>query len=119
MANEQYASMGPTSDLPGHMKPLEDGAMCDDHPDRAAVKKITGECDSFGSEYMYFCQECYDEYLEEELLEDCEWCHKLDVECSPIRDIDEGLSGPVYNVCSECRAKYNKRLQDEYERYGD
>lgn len=118
MANETYVSRGPVSTLPGQGKPLEDGSMCDEH-DRPAVKKIQGETDSFGCEFFYMCQECYDAYQNEgDPVYDCDHCHK-ERQCTPIRDIDEGMSGPVYYVCSECRSKHNKRLQEECDRYAD
>lgn len=39
--------------------------MCDDHPDRPATHRVQGETDSFGCEYIDWCQECHDKYLAE------------------------------------------------------
>ena len=39
------------------------GTMCDDHQDRPATHRIQGETDSFGCEYIDWCDECYDKYL--------------------------------------------------------
>jgi len=37
--------------------------MCDDHQDRPATHRIQGETDSFGCEYIDWCDECYTNYL--------------------------------------------------------
>lgn len=39
------------------------GAMCDDHTDRPATHRIQGETDSFGCEYIDWCDECHANYL--------------------------------------------------------
>ena len=42
---------------------VPEGATCDDHPDRPATHRVQGETDSFGCEYIDWCQECHDKYL--------------------------------------------------------
>ncbi len=39
------------------------GMMCDDHQDRPATHRVQGETDSFGCEYIDWCDECYEGYL--------------------------------------------------------
>jgi len=100
-------------------------ALGEDHqcPNPATVR-IQGETDSFGCEYIHYCEECdeLDEILSEiseeitgEEDSHCEWCRKTvkRKELSFTRDIDEGSSGPVYEVCGECRSKQNDYINDE------
>jgi len=96
---------GPISTLPGSIHRLPAGAMCDDHPDRPAVKRIQGETDSFGSEMNDLCQECVDALNQAEPTEgQCQWCHATAI-LKPQRDWEEGSSGPIYYVCSNCITK--------------
>lgn len=96
-------SNGPVSTLPGHFSRLPSGAMCDEHPDRIAVRRLQGETDSFGCEYHDMCQACADEYLRETHEADysgkCDWCRKQADRLYPHRDIEEGSCGRVYEVC--------------------
>ena len=108
---------GPLSTLPGSIHKLPVKATCDDHTDRPAVVRIQGETDSFGSELMDMCQECYDkykQYLEEHKNDtsDCDWCG-TDAVVYRHRDADEGCCGPVYNVCGPCIKKANDVLLEE------
>lgn len=102
---------GPISSLPGAIHRVPAGATCDDHDDRLAVKRIQGETDSFGSELIDMCQECFDKYQRESQAHQaaeeaypssaCQWCGipKL---LHPHRDWEEGSTGPVYQLCSDC-----------------
>jgi hypothetical protein len=47
----------------GSLHRVPSGMTCDDHPERLAVKRVQGETDSFGCEYIDWCQECYDNYV--------------------------------------------------------
>lgn len=89
-----------------------------------ATVRIQGETDSFGAEYYHLCDACYEldteieEYHTAKHAEDeahCEWCRKVtkQKDLRYTRDIDEGSSGPVYEVCSECRTKQNDYINDE------
>jgi hypothetical protein len=49
---------GPVSTLPGSLHDVPTGAMCDDHPDRPALRRVQGETDSFGAEFLDLCNEC-------------------------------------------------------------
>lgn len=109
---------GPISTLPGSRHALPPGTMCDDHPDRPATARVQGETDSFGSEMLDLCRECVDQLRAESepgATGCCDWCHKAtDVsDLKPKRDIDEGLTGPVYYVCSQCRRAYSERVAAE------
>lgn len=89
-----------------------------------ATTRIQGETDSFGAEYCHLCEACYEldteiqKYQTTKHAEDeahCEWCKKAtkQKDLRHTRDIDEGSSGPVYEVCSECRTKQNDYINDE------
>lgn len=107
--------------LPGNRVFINSGnAVCDDHLDRPAVIRIQGETDSFGCEYLYMCQECLDEYdrVEGEQEDECERCGSTD-DVGPYRDPDEGMSGPVYHICSTCRAKSNAYHSSDIDWYDD
>lgn len=111
---------GPIRSLPGSVLTLPSGATCDEHQDRPAVKRIQGETDSFGYESFDMCQECYDKYLAEKESPEanmghCDWCKKGPFKLIPTRDLDEGMTGPVYHVCSPCKIADSERLRREYE----
>lgn len=105
---------GPISSLPGGHHALPEGTKCDEHPDRPAVARVQGETDSMGSELNDLCAEC----LEAEKKADpttgtCDWCKTSNVTLHPRRDIDEGTSGRVYEVCKPCITADNRCLQEE------
>jgi hypothetical protein len=115
-------SHGPVNTLPGSRKNADVGTMCDQHPDRPAVRRVQGETDSFGAEYYDLCNEClaeHDKYAKEELHGACDWCGVEAADLRPRRDIDEGMCGRVYRVCGECVRKDNEQLEDEIRRYDD
>lgn len=97
------------------------GAMCDDHPDRAAESRVQIEADSIGSEYADLCSECLELHRKgkEERVGRCEWCRAGDgddkVRLHPVLDYEEGSHGPVYHVCTSCVDRRDARLQEEYE----
>lgn len=111
---------GPISSLPysSHCSPKD--AKCDEHPDRPAVARVQGETDSFGSEMHDCCQQCLDEIKRERLearerLSFCDYCKQETKGCAPMRDYDEGMCGPIYNVCPACRKKVNDEAREEME----
>jgi hypothetical protein len=98
--------------LPGHRRRLspDTTATCETegHEDRQAVWRVQGETDSFGAEYSYYCQACIDAGeggSGEWYTGTCPKCHKEEVALYGYRDPDEGLGGPVYPACHECRTK--------------
>ena len=108
---------GPIGSLPGTTHQVPQGMTCDDHPERAAVVRIQGETDSFGSEMIDMCQECYDNYCAEvrnTVQEEhaCDWCGNMAV-LRNRRDYDEGLYGPVYQVCGACITRANEAAAEE------
>lgn len=112
---------GPISTIPGSRHVSPEGAMCDDHPDRPAVARVQGETDSFGSEMYDLCQECLDAFRAESRTAHCDWC-KGEAVVRPTRDTDEGLSGPVYYVCTPCYDKQQAAIRaelDDYDYYDD
>lgn len=107
---------GPTSTLPGSSRAAPVGMMCDYHQDRPAVRRVQGETDSFGAEYLDLCQECLDEIKKAEAesrIGRCDWCGKEATDLRPRRDIDEGMAGRVYDVCGECVRKENEQFRAE------
>lgn len=116
-------SQGRVSSMPGSRHALPAGATCDRHQDRPAVARVQGETDSFGCEYNDMCQECVDEhraFIEAELNSPkyCCWCKQMKLHVSPHRDFEEGTSGPLYDVCADCRSEENKRAVAELEESG-
>lgn len=114
-------SKGPVSTMPGACSSAADGVYCDNHPDRAAVARIQGETDSFGCEYLDLCQECVNELRAFAALDRigvCDWCKQEATDLRPSRDYDEGMSGPVYEVCGACVRRDNERAYAELEANG-
>lgn len=114
---------GPIRTLPGAAHGVPDGMMCDDHPDRPATHRVQGETDSFGSEMHDLCEECYRE-LRAELQAPqeafpCDWCEVVSSDRRPVRDYDEGMCGPVYYVCPDCRRRKREREKEEAREFDD
>lgn len=101
--------IGPSNRLPGMIEKSPEGTMCDEHPDRLSVKRVTGETDSFGSELHDMCQECLDKhkkYIQENpLTGKCDWCKGLNLQLVHTRDWEDGFRSRLYQVCHECKAK--------------
>ncbi len=117
MANIRCSS-GPVLSMPGSSHGFPAGSMCDMHPKQLAVKRIQGETDSFGAEYFLACQDCvglFRNYREQQLDTEqyCDWCKAMKKRVVKHRDMDEGSSGTVYNVCSDCRAQESQRATEE------
>lgn len=114
-------SNGPVSTLPGSFHSTEEGAMCDLHPDRKSVVRIQSETDSFGAEYDDMCQECFDTFklTPNAGIGECDWCKNHSDNLQPARDYDEGMFGPVYEVCPSCRKRQNDDARDELDSYDD
>ena len=112
---------GPISTLPGACYAVPDGTMCDDHPDRPAVRRLQGETDSFGSEMHDLCAECAAEFKaypgDDPEPHPCDWCKGPSTDRRAQRDSDEGLCGPVYYVCKACRETYRAKFEAEAEEY--
>lgn len=88
-----------------------------------AVARIQGETDSFGSELHDCCQECVDEIRNYERSAEahtgqCDWCKREATDLANRRDYDEGLAGPVYRVCGECRKRQDDEAHEELEAIG-
>lgn len=110
---------GPISSLPGARHSVPKGTMCDEHPDRPAVARMQGETDSFGSEMHDLCQECLDEWrAAEPPTGRCDWC-KTDAKLTTTRDFEEGMSGPVYYVCTPCYRRQQDAIREDLDQYDD
>lgn len=110
-------SDGPVSTMPGSYHPLPTGTMCDDHSDRLAVKRVQGETDSFGCEYYDLCQECLNHFNNHKVSGTCDWCKQKSEDLKLRRDLEEGMSGRVYEVCQGCIEKDIRRIQQELDEY--
>lgn len=110
-------SVGPVSTLPGSIRAVPAGTECDNHPGVLAVKRIQGETDGYGAEYLDMCQECYDAFKEEVHSADasgiCDWCKKSADRVFNHRDIEEGSCGRVYQVCQACIDAEKKEWAEE------
>jgi hypothetical protein len=106
---------GPNSGLPGQRRFLPAGTVCDEHPDTPAVARIQGETDSMGSEMIDMCQICYDNFLTSIKPREgrCDWCGCVSNDLKHHRDLDEGSSGRVYDVCQACISAENERVSEE------
>jgi len=47
----------------------------------------------------------------------CDWCKTEQTTLRDHRDFEEGMSGPVYRVCSPCRIKESASLREELDSY--
>lgn len=110
--------------VPGQVVEIKEdawGTTCEEHPDVPAFKRICSEADSFGAEYMNFCEPCWNEYQQSlkekeedpEQWERCPECRKDAPRLISYRDMDEGMHGPVYEHCEECHSKMNARIAEE------
>lgn len=113
---------GPIFTLPGASHDLPESATCDQHPDRPAVCRVQGETDSMGSELNDMCEECAAEYRAwarspEATTGRCDWCKVDATDLRHTRDYDEGLDGPVYEVCGACRKRRDERINAEIDEY--
>ncbi len=102
---------GLVTTLPGHVRKSDgtDG-ICEKCDERDCTVILQGETGSFGREYGFLCDECYKETTES--VGSCDWCGRYAM-LSPIRAMDEGLAGPVYDVCKTCQDMEAKRLEKE------
>lgn len=122
MSDNDY-SRGPVSTLPGNTVPSDPIDRCDDC-DKPSTHRVQGETDSFGCEYLFFCDECHGKFrlalrAARDEPGECAWCKGTDKPVAPTRDYDEGMSGPVYQVCRPCRAKQSEEARRELADMGE
>lgn len=115
-----HSSNGPVSTLPGSLHRVPRGQCCDNHPRQPATRRVQGETDSFGCEYVDLCGECYARHQENvqarrDEPEHCDWCKTFATNVRNHRDFEEGSSGRVYRVCGACRKSESDRLCEEVE----
>jgi hypothetical protein len=72
------------------------------------------------------CQECLDEdrkYRNDEYnsFQRCDWCKQEKQFVMPHRDYEEGMGGPVYDVCRDCREKETAQIlaEEQYREWSD
>jgi len=113
-----HTSRGPVSTLPGSIHPLPESTSCTKHPALIAVARVQGETDSFGCEYVDMCAVCLTEHREYRKIQYetpryCQWCRCIKTRVRKHRDFEEGSSGPVYDVCADCRQAELDQLEDD------
>lgn len=110
------AVTGPISTLPGAVHPVKIGTMCDYHITRPAVIRVQGETDSFGSEMINCCEKCYDRWKNAPpRTGTCDSCKSPNQILRSRRNYEEGMSGPVYQLCDHCIKKDNDRVAKKLE----
>lgn len=100
------------NNLPGAISRPDHGAPCDQHAERVAIVRVQGETDSFGCEHIHMCEQCkaaYDAHREclggANHTGPCGRCGQ-DLPLFPVRDWEEGSSGPVYYRCAPCKREF-------------
>lgn len=108
--------------LPGSLHALILGSKCEEC-ENSAMYRVQGETDSFGAEMHDLCEAHYMAMrtynAAHPTIGDCKWCTAKNVVLKPMRDYDEGMSGPVYYVCVPCIVKQNQEAMEEAERFSD
>lgn len=115
--------------LPGQSFSVKDdewGTKCYTHHEVEATHRICTESDSFGSEFMNLCDECWNAHLahkekvknDESLWETCK-CGNREPRMIQYRDYEEGMHGPVYEHCSKCHERMNARIAEEEAQYDE
>lgn len=129
MSRDNYMSNGPVSTMPGRrwehaqINPCENSGEEDGCAEGTKANwTIQGETDSFGCEYFYLCNCCEEKRQAELKKEDepkngfCTFHRGPGTDIRPRRDVlGEGSSGPVYDMCAECRAALQKDADEEAE----
>lgn len=107
----------PIGTLPGYTRPACRGDVCDEC-DLPATAEIQGETDSFAAEFHTLCPIHFAQMknriaASRELETICDLCKKSKTHCTPWRDYDEGVNGPVYSVCVDCKHQKNEELRED------
>lgn len=123
--NHMECSYGPVHTMPGSCVRISFQDCPCDECSSMATHRIQGETDSFGCEYFYLCDTCYEKYKLELSQQDlsgvCDWCKKMKPHLYNHRDYEEGSYGRVYNVCMDCiedeRQRWKEYNDEDYEGY--
>ena len=85
---------------------IPEGTPCDtcqcDGIDTPATHRKLEEDTGFGKEYGYYCDACFEKRQNESCSGKCQWCKKESDDLRWVKDFDEGMSEPLYLVCSRC-----------------
>jgi len=119
-----HCSDRPVSTMPGSCHDMPEGTECDDHPGVLEFRRVQTETDSFGCEYACLCEPCFTKFkadveAERSKPRRCDWCKTETTDCRPTRDYDEGMAGPIYDVCQACRIRQTEAAHRELEERGD
>ena len=94
--------------LPGYTRKLTTPSTCERCGAEASFR-MQGETDSFGCEYLDLCESCLNKTREEMHSQPCECCGSTE-KVRPWRDPEEGLCGPVYELCQSCRQRRDQEF---------
>jgi hypothetical protein len=73
-----------------------------------------------GCEMPDLCAECLAEYRKHATAARagvCDWCKSEVSDLRAARDYEEGMCGPVYQVCGACIRRRNDELREEADEY--
>jgi hypothetical protein len=106
------------SNLPGSRMKYIGSETCEEcNTETRASWRLTGECDSFGCEYVFLCNDHMTKHDEAAKVANtsgtCDWCKTHQPDLSPHRDFEEGSNGPVYDICLACIQKESAALEEE------
>lgn len=107
---------GPIGTLPGTQHVPPTGMVCDVCKTALANVRIQGETDSMGSEMADYCIACLGQAEEADVdsgISNCERCGAVE-RLRPIRDIEEGTTGPIYWYCTPCHERFTKEMRDDW-----
>lgn len=93
--------------IPGEVRRVVDGVERCQHRGcgSMATHEMVGETDSFGSEYYYYCTSHIDRHrIPKYTVGVCEHCC-VTKEVRMRRDPEEGMNGPLYELCDDCHRK--------------
>lgn len=120
MENLNY-SMGAVSSMPGDTFNAPKGARCE-RCGANALTVVQTETDGMGAEFATLCSPCLRKQEEEQEAwqnkpRACDYCKVVAV-LRPRRDyLEEGSSGPVYQLCAPCCDRLSKAEEEEYRSY--
>lgn len=87
---------------------------------KIATHRVAGEMDSFGTEWLYFCDSDYKEFQQEMRKHNdemrsgpCQWCKKQVTDRSLFQGMDADGPWDKQWVCGPCRQKDRDALNEE------
>jgi hypothetical protein len=104
--------MSSLMNLPGSRIQGAEGQCENEDCTNPATCRVQGETDGFGAEWWSMCDECAEQSSNPTSAGPCETCKKDSEKLFPSRCWEEGMNGPVYWVCEQCRANDIKAAKE-------